>query len=161
MRIDSDYWRRVQDGKNRSRLARPPQDSSLRSNKPDYPKSTTVNRLPPPERPVRDQSRPYPSSLPAPTQLSPFPASPLGPDSRLTPAERQRRMDLGLCLRCGQSGHLARNCPRQAIRNLPITEAHGVLIDLLSLPPEPSKNEMAALPIPGGTTAFLRPGNPF
>ena len=161
IRIDSDYWRRVQDGKNRSHLARPPQDSSLRSNKPDYPKSTTVNRLPPPERPVRDQPRLYPSSIPAPMQLFSSPVSPLGSDRHLTPTEHQHCMDLGLCLHYSQLGHLARNFPKQATRNLPTTEAHRALIDLLPLFPELPKNKTAALPIPRRMTAFLKPGNPF
>jgi len=35
----------------------------------------------------------------------------LGPDGRLKPEERQRRMDNGLCLRCGEFGHMVSNCP--------------------------------------------------
>jgi len=34
----------------------------------------------------------------------------LGPDSKLKPEERQRRMDNNLCLRCGKSGHIVPNC---------------------------------------------------
>jgi len=35
----------------------------------------------------------------------------LGPDSKLKPEERQRRMDNNLCLRCSKSGHIVPNCP--------------------------------------------------
>jgi hypothetical protein len=35
----------------------------------------------------------------------------LGPDGRLKPEERKRRMDNGLCLRCGKPGHMVNNCP--------------------------------------------------
>jgi hypothetical protein len=35
----------------------------------------------------------------------------LGPDGKLKPEERQRRMDNNLCLRCGKSGHTVSNCP--------------------------------------------------
>jgi hypothetical protein len=35
----------------------------------------------------------------------------LGPDGKLKPEERQRRMDNKLCLRCGKSGHTVSNCP--------------------------------------------------
>jgi hypothetical protein len=42
------------------------------------------------------------------------------PRSRpLSPEERQRRRDLGLCMYCGQPGHIAVSCPNkgQAVRN--------------------------------------------
>jgi hypothetical protein len=35
----------------------------------------------------------------------------LGPDGKLKPEERQRRMDKNLCLRCGNAGHTVNNCP--------------------------------------------------
>ena len=35
----------------------------------------------------------------------------LGPDGKLKPEERQRRMDKDLCLRCGNPGHKASDCP--------------------------------------------------
>lgn len=35
----------------------------------------------------------------------------LGPDGKLKPEERQRRMDNNLCLRCGKPGHTVNNCP--------------------------------------------------
>ena len=35
----------------------------------------------------------------------------LGPDGKLKPEERQRRMDNNLCLHCGKPGHMVNNCP--------------------------------------------------
>lgn len=35
----------------------------------------------------------------------------LGPDGKLKPEERQRRMDKNLCLRCAKPGHLVSACP--------------------------------------------------
>lgn len=35
----------------------------------------------------------------------------LGPDGKLKPEERQRRMDNNLCLRCGKPGHKVNDCP--------------------------------------------------
>ena len=35
----------------------------------------------------------------------------LGPDGKLKPEERQRRLDKNLCLRCGQFGHMVPDCP--------------------------------------------------
>jgi hypothetical protein len=42
----------------------------------------------------------------------------LGPDGKLKPEERQRRMDNGLCLRCGEPGHMVADCPRNLMPGL-------------------------------------------
>jgi hypothetical protein len=39
-------------------------------------------------------------------------ADKLGKDGKLTPGERQRRLDNNLCLFCGKSGHIAKECPK-------------------------------------------------
>src|SRR5467141_1237421 len=39
-------------------------------------------------------------------------SSKLGKDGKLTPQERQRRLDNKLCLFCGTSGHVAKDCPK-------------------------------------------------
>ena len=36
----------------------------------------------------------------------------LGKDGKLTPQECQRRMDNSLCLFCGKTGHIAKECPK-------------------------------------------------
>jgi Zinc knuckle len=36
----------------------------------------------------------------------------LGKDGKLTPHERQRRMDSNLCLFCGKGGHMAKDCTK-------------------------------------------------
>ena len=38
----------------------------------------------------------------------------LGKDGKLTPEERQRRLDNNLCLVCGSKDHHARDCPRSS-----------------------------------------------
>ena len=40
----------------------------------------------------------------------------LGQDGKLTSEERQRRFDKGLCMFCGASGHLAKECPKSGSR---------------------------------------------
>ena len=40
----------------------------------------------------------------------------LGRDGKLTSEERQRRFDKGLCMFCGVSGHLAKECPKSGSR---------------------------------------------
>ena len=39
-------------------------------------------------------------------------SSKLGKDGKLTPPERQRRLDNKLCLFCGASGHVTKDCPK-------------------------------------------------
>ena len=36
----------------------------------------------------------------------------LGKDRKLTPQEHQHRMDNSLCLFCGKTGHIAKECPK-------------------------------------------------
>ena len=82
--------------------------------------------------------------------VTPLPSI-LGPDGRLTQQERQRRMSLGLCLYYGQTGHLARACPKQAQRAPGSFEACAAIVDVdLSLPVAP-KNELVVVP-PGKPT---------
>ena len=41
----------------------------------------------------------------------------LGPDGRLTDAERKRRIDAGLCIVCGLKGHIAKDCNKARWNN--------------------------------------------
>ena len=45
----------------------------------------------------------------------------LGPDGKLTPEERQRRIDNNLCLFCGQGKHVAVDCPKRKKPSAPTT----------------------------------------
>ena len=54
-----------------------------------------------------DAKKPSPSSPDKPNTISAL----LGPDGKLKPEERQRRLDKDLCLRCGNPGHKACDCP--------------------------------------------------
>jgi hypothetical protein len=36
---------------------------------------------------------------------------------KLTPEEREKYMREGLCLRCREKGHMARECPKNSKRN--------------------------------------------
>src|SRR5882724_8756230 len=42
-------------------------------------------------------------------------SSKLGKDGKLTPQERQRRLDNKLCLFCGTAGHIAKDCPKSSL----------------------------------------------
>jgi len=109
---------------------------------------TTLNKVTTSiERPARDRPQ-NPLAMPPTTPL----ASILGPDGQLTQLERQHRMSLGLCLHCGQTGHLARACPKQLQRNPGTIEAHTALVNAGSSLMESPKNESVVV-LPGEPTA--------
>ncbi|KAI4888293.1 hypothetical protein NFI96_000532 [Prochilodus magdalenae] len=68
--------------------------------------------------------------------------------ARLTPAERSRRRQEGLCLYCGEEGHLLRNCSTRPRRNLP------------AAPPKARENrplsDVVSSPTPGMVAKSLR-----
>lgn len=82
-----------------------------RAVRPSFPITNTCSRLPnqhepPPAFPHQDSS-----SVPAPTTAS-SPEEPMQLGRlRLTQEERQRRLSRGLCVYCGQAGHILLNCP--------------------------------------------------
>jgi hypothetical protein len=71
--------------------AKPSQQHSDKKPNPFQPKASSSNNRPAPPR--RDPEK-------------------FDKDGKLTPKERQRRMDNHLCLVCGATGHMARECPR-------------------------------------------------
>ena len=133
-KIDSDYWRRVSDDKQKQQVAhtlqnRFPRSLRLEPTQPPNP----IKTIAPPTNST-DRARTFlPSNRP--TQFSTAPSI-LGPDGKLTPLKRQRRMDLGLCLRCGNMGHLARSCPHQPLRQTPVLEGRAALLEI-----DPSQHE--------------------
>ena len=67
----------------------------------------------------KDQKKASPSNQPSSSSSKPANKSNsisdiLGPDGKLKPEERQRRMDNKLCLRCGSTGHVAHDCTVQS-----------------------------------------------
>ena len=118
LRIDNNYWKRSLEESIRPHIIHsshaPPQTSWTDQTNPIPP----ANHMSLPNRVFGERSRPIPPQAPTSrtdSSNSPYNAK-LGPDGHLTPAECQRCMNLGLCMRCGQSGHLVRGCPKQNTR---------------------------------------------
>jgi len=100
MRIDNNYWRQIQDDKNKVRMAR-----TLQHHLPKNPRTENYQGTP--------EERPKPSEHIPPNRSkvgnslgliqAPEPPSSniLGPDGCLTTLERNCQMNLGLCLHCG------------------------------------------------------------
>jgi hypothetical protein len=60
----------------------------------------------------KDPKKPTSSTSSTPENKPNSIASLLGPDGKLTPEERKRRLDNKLCLRCGKIGHMVSDCPQ-------------------------------------------------
>jgi len=145
LKIDNDHWQWVQEEKNRQQLACTLQGHLYRTPWPKPPRNGPNNKPLVPDRQLRDWTRLpnlYNSSQP-PIVPPAIPTNVLGPDSRLTTVEWQWRMSLGLCMCCGQSGHLARNCLRQSKRPLPTVEAQATLVEDLLTSSKLSKKALA------------------
>lgn len=56
----------------------------------------------------------------------------LGPDGKLLPKERERRIANGLCLLCGQKGHNSDDCPKRRKREQPSSSLARATITLAS-----------------------------
>jgi hypothetical protein len=67
----------------------------------------------------------------------------LGPDGKLLPAERMRRLREGLCLLCGRRGHSVKDCPRAKNNNSGpssgpnVTRARAVKAEPVAGPSQP------------------------
>jgi len=113
--IYNDYWKRIQENKHKSRMNRFPLHHTFKSPGLDLTRTPGVKERPIPiERLLNSPLFPGALSVTLP-QRGPN-SKILGADSQLTLAKQQCCMSLGLCLHCGQSGHLARSCPRPSTR---------------------------------------------
>ena len=118
VRINNDFWKPQQEERYKFQALRAIQGYAPKAPRP-------IQGRPPPalESPTLTDKLPqdcnwgpltqYPSSSHT-EQLPSGTSSILSPDDQLTPIERQCCMNLGLCMHCGQSSHLARSCPKQA-----------------------------------------------
>ena len=62
----------------------------------------------------------------------------LGKDGKLIPQERQHRMDNHLCLFCGKTGHIAKECPKSTAI---AAQAHTAVMELQESFVEEAKND--------------------
>jgi hypothetical protein len=92
-----------------------------------------------------DQKPPFSAASASPSSFSSNKANSisdiLGPDGKLKPEERKRRMDNNLCLRCGDFGHTAGNCHKGGN-------------------PKPKPKARAASVAPVATTSAVAPAAP-
>ena len=152
LRVDNNYWKQNMEESNRNHtsLAPPrPSQTDQNSSLPLIHHTNLPNRL------TWEKPRPTPFQVPTPRTdpSNSFPTAKLGPDGHLTPAECQRRMSLGLCMHCGQSGHLARNCPKQNPRPANTVEGRAIYLEQETEDPELAKKANAVNFLPGESAA--------
>ena len=117
LRINNNFWRQIQDEKNKARIARTLQHHLPKLSRAENACFTPGSQLSSPE--CTPPGQPRESTQPASPTILETPLSSsniLSPDGRLTTEEHVCQMNLGLCLHCGQSGYLARFYPKQAGR---------------------------------------------
>jgi hypothetical protein len=123
--LDQRYWERQSDISRDKRAAAPQESadprSENRSNNQQSNSSKTNNSMQ--QSKGKDQKKPEaPAAASSSNKLTAKAntiADVLGPDGKLKPEERQRRMDNKLCLRCCEPGHMANDCPRSASKPKP------------------------------------------
>ena len=156
LRIDNNYWKRSSNEDGKHRTIHAPSDISPRPLRIDqYNPTPRATPTTPPNRVTWERVRTIPPRVPIP---HPEPSGSslitrLGPDGQLTPAEHQRRMNLGLCMHCSQSGHLARGCPKQNPRPTNVFEGRAAHLEQEAEEPELAKKMDAVSSFPGGSTA--------
>ena len=74
-------------------------------------------------------------------KLNPDLSSKLGKDGKLTPQERQHRLDKNLCLFCGASGHMAKDCPKSTSAAAKARAALTTATPESTSTPKPSESE--------------------
>jgi len=109
--LDQRYWERQseinRDKKTASTSAAKPTSSDKSSGGQQSNGSKQDNRQQ--NNKNKDQKKPATPTTPATSDKNSI-AKLLGPDGKLKPEERQRRLDNKLCLRCGKGGHMASDC---------------------------------------------------
>jgi Domain of unknown function (DUF4939)/Zinc knuckle len=158
LKIDNDYWKRKQDEANKQRLVQSLQSRLSKSgpkpnSKPNSspPKDQTSsasssnnNNSSNPGKKQNSKQKGKQPSNPSSSPTNPPQNQPrndrLGPDGKLTAAERQRRYDNGLCLVCGEKGHMAKDCPRSKNKSsgsTPNTKARAAKTEAEAGPSQP------------------------
>ena len=163
MRIDHDFWKCHQEEKHKFQAARLTQSYAPKLPRPTQgrPLSTQEGTSLPDKMP-RDSFQGLLLQTSSPSHTEPTlsaASSILGPDGQLTPTKHQHHMNLGLCMCCGQSRHLARSCPKQVFWPSRVVEVCVSHIDIPADPLEVSKNNLVATSLPGELTAWDYPGN--
>ena len=115
--IDARYWER------RSEISRetptttknsaPSKPASEQNSKPSSSQKPSEKKADNSDRPASRPAASRPNTNATPASRNPELQGKLGKDGKLTAEERQRRFDNKLCMFCGGTGHMARDCPKR------------------------------------------------
>jgi len=119
--LDQRYWERqseISRDKRSTNTANPSQNKSTSSDRTDNRSNNSNNNSAKTNNNNNQQSKNKDQKKPQPAANSSNSGNKtnsisdlLGPDGKLKPEERQRRMDNNLCLRCAKAGHKVNDCP--------------------------------------------------
>lgn len=101
---DDRHWERTHEVEAANKLRSRYNNGSSSSNRPGKPVVQTT---------VKVTTQPVNNAAVRPAPAKPDLSASLGPDGKLLPQERQRRLDLNLCLFCGTAGHRANDCRKR------------------------------------------------
>ena len=74
------------------------------------------------------------------TVAKPFPAAHLTKEGKLTPDEKQCRMNIGACFYCGEVGHLTAQCPKKGV-----PRARAAVTNISAVPPATARASIVVL----------------
>src|SRR5467141_846592 len=111
--IDAQYWERKGELSRETRASRSSGNKS--DNKSDSAKSDNKSGKSKSKQKDNNSSTQSKGSSSNPKKSTPDLSSKLRKDGKLMPQERQRRLDNKLCLFCGTSGHIAKDCLKSTL----------------------------------------------
>jgi hypothetical protein len=117
--LDQRYWERQseinRDKKSASAAASTSNNKSTSSDKSSAGQQSNSHKQDnKPQQGKKDQKKPASTPAAPATSAKNTIAHLLGPDGKLKPEERQRRLDNKLCLKCGEPGHTVNDCPHKS-----------------------------------------------
>jgi hypothetical protein len=138
--LDRAYWTDFEVNRSLHNVSDPkksenPTTSSSEKKKPFIKGSTTSSKAKFTSTNPSTPTSTSPSKKPSTSSSEPAYKKHLGPDGKLNPEERQRRLDNNLCLFCGQGKHSAIDCPK---RKKPGNSGSSLARATITVVPEPS-----------------------
>ena len=156
LHVDNNYWRRIQDEKNKQKLVQTLQNHFSRTTRAESAKLFISPDKQIHLNPLEKGKERYLTLL-SPSNSEPLWNSILRPNGWLMAAKWQCQLNLGLCIYCSQTKHLAKTCPKQGSKQQTMLEGQTMQLEGSLGELEEQKNNLAAHLFPRGLTAWVNP----